>query len=84
MSWNHRVVFNETDRTYEIMEVYYNKEGDPVGYCDASAFVGCEDFPLNMVDMKIRLKAQLKQMKQALKLPVLSLPSGFQNGGLNE
>jgi hypothetical protein len=36
MSWNYRVVrFTEEDEYYEIKEVFYDIENNPVGYSDA-------------------------------------------------
>lgn len=39
MSWNYRVMeFDDIDegKYYEIKEVYYNRDGSLMGYCDAS------------------------------------------------
>ena len=38
MSWNYRVMeLDDIDegKYYEIKEVYYNRDGSPMGYCDA-------------------------------------------------
>ena len=45
MSWNYRVVElegAEGDKYYEVKEVFYNRDGKPVGYCDAT--VGGDSF----------------------------------------
>lgn len=39
MSWNYRVMEFEDEigaKYYEIKEVYYNRDGSLMGYCDAS------------------------------------------------
>jgi hypothetical protein len=39
MSWNYRVVElegAEGGKYYEVKEVFYNRDGKPVGYCDAT------------------------------------------------
>ena len=39
MSWNYRIVeFDDIDegKYFEIKEVYYNRDGSLMGYCDAS------------------------------------------------
>jgi len=38
MSWNYRVMEFEDDgeKYYEIKEVYYNRDGSLMGYCNAS------------------------------------------------
>jgi hypothetical protein len=39
MSWNYRVMELDDDgeKYYEIKEVYYNRDGSLLGYCNASA-----------------------------------------------
>lgn len=39
MSWNYRVVElegAEGEKYYEVKEVFYTRDGKPVGYCDAT------------------------------------------------
>ena len=39
MTWNYRVMeFDDINerKYYEIKEVYYNRDGSPMGYCNAS------------------------------------------------
>ena len=42
MSWNYRVMeFNDDgEKYYEIKEVYYNRDGTLMGYCDATVSGG--------------------------------------------
>lgn len=42
MSWNYRVMEFEDDgeKYYEIKEVYYNRDGTLMGYCNASVSGG--------------------------------------------
>jgi hypothetical protein len=42
MSWNYRVMQFEDagEKYYEIKEVYYNRDGTLMGYCDASVSGG--------------------------------------------
>jgi len=43
MSWNYRVMEFEDEfegKYYEIKEVYYNRDGTLMGYCDASVSGG--------------------------------------------
>jgi len=54
MSWNYRVM-ELTDelegKYYEIKEVYYNRDGSLMGYCDASVSGGSFGDIINTLDM---------------------------------
>lgn len=57
MSWNYRVVQFDTadgEKWYEVKEVFYDKDGTPVGYCDAT--VGSETFAgiIEVLDMMLK------------------------------
>ena len=70
MSWNYRVVkYGEPlEEVYLIHEVHYNKRGKIEGWSDG------EMRPLGS-SLK-ELRGDLKQMTQALKLPVLQHKNG--------
>ena len=69
-SWNHRVVDmtaeNDGDPLFELREVYYNRDGVPVGHGGPSV----------MSETKEGLKWVLEQMQAALDQPVLK-PEDF-------
>ena len=71
--WNHRVVRMPDDGTgtqwYEIQEVYYNRKGEPCGYCNS--YVGGE----NMAE----LAEQIERHAKALVLPILDSGIDFNN-----
>jgi hypothetical protein len=71
--WNHRVVRMPDDGTgtqwYEIQEVYYNRKGEPCGYCNS--YVGGE----NMAE----LAEQIERHSKALALPILDSATDFNN-----
>jgi hypothetical protein len=69
--WNHRVVLMPDDGTgtqwYEVQEVYYNKQGEPCGYCNS--YVGGEDMD--------ELAEQIDRHAKALALPTLDSATDF-------
>ena len=71
--WNHRVVLMPDDGTgtqwYEVQEVYYNRRGEPCGYCNS--YVGGE----NMAE----LAEQIERHAKALVLPILNSATDFNN-----
>ena len=71
--WNHRVVLMPDDGTgtqwYEVQEVYYNRKGEPCGYCNS--YVGGEDMA--------ELEEQIKRHAKATVLPVLDSATDFNN-----
>lgn len=71
--WNHRVVLMPDDGTgtqwYEVQEVYYNRKGEPCGYCNS--YVGGE----NMAE----LAEQIERHAKATALPVLDSSTDFNN-----
>lgn len=73
MSWNYRVMEFEDDgeKYYEIKEVYYNRDGSLMGYCDAS--VSGESFGdvIKVLDMM-----KTNAHKEVLK------PSDFDKGNI--
>jgi hypothetical protein len=73
MMWNHRVVsrVNEFAGEYfDIVEVYYTKDGSPFGYCTAS--IGGDSLD--------ELDKQIQWFKTALLKPVLKYPEDFKGG----
>jgi hypothetical protein len=71
--WNHRVVLMPNDGTgtrwYEVQEVYYNRRGEPCGYCNS--YIGGETMQ--------ELEEQIERHKQAITLPVLNTETDFNN-----
>ena len=71
--WNHRVVLMPDDGTgtrwYEVQEVYYNRQGEPCGYCNS--YVGGEDMT--------ELEEQIERHAKALVLPILNSATDFNN-----
>jgi len=70
--WNHRVVriLDELgEQWFEVQEVYYNKQGEPCGYCNS--YVGGE----NMEE----LAEQIERHSKALALPILDSATDFHN-----
>jgi len=68
--WNHRVVripdqLGET--WFEVQEVYYNKQGEPCGYCNS--YVGGETME--------ELRVQIERHSKALALPILDSATDF-------
>ena len=54
MSWNYRVMEFEDEiegKYYEIKEVYYNRDGTLMGYCDASVSGGSFGDIISALDM---------------------------------
>jgi hypothetical protein len=54
MPWNYRVMEFEDEiegKYYEIKEVYYNRDGSLMGYCDASVSGGSFGDIINTLDM---------------------------------
>lgn len=54
MSWNYRVMEFEDEiegKYYEIKEVYYNRDGSLMGYCDASVSGGSFGDIVSTLDM---------------------------------
>ena len=54
MSWNYRVVeFEDIDegKYYELKEVYYNRDGSLMGYCDATVSGGTFAELVRVLDM---------------------------------
>ena len=72
-SWNHRVVDmtaeNEGDPLFEIREVFYNRDGIPVGHGGPSV----------MSETMEGLREVVDRMKEALERPVLK-PEDFFRG----
>lgn len=70
--WNYRIIEHDiTEPDYmAVCEVYYAKDGKPIGWCNASAPCGesAED-----------IKAEIEMMKAALDKPVLK-ESDFKSG----
>ena len=76
MMWNHRVVrtFDETYGEYfELAEVYYDKEGGPYAYGEAS--IGG--------DTLYSLTEQVEQFERSLEMPILEYPRHF-TGDVNK
>jgi hypothetical protein len=71
--WNHRVVLMPDDglgnQWYEVQEVYYNRKGEPCGYCNS--YVGGETMA--------ELEEQIERHKKALTLPMLDSATAFNN-----
>lgn len=67
MSWNYRVIEHPRndwgELWYEVCEVYYNKDGEPMGYCRST--VGSETLD--------GVRENLTLLGQALSRPVLKL-----------
>ena len=54
MSWNYRVMEFEDEiegKYYEIKEVYYNRDGSLMGYCDACVGGGSFGDIIHILDM---------------------------------
>lgn len=54
MSWNYRVVEFEDEiegKYYELKEVYYNRDGSLMGYCDATVGGGTFHELVGVLDM---------------------------------
>jgi len=53
--WNYRVIRfkgeNDEDTFYEIKEVFYNRDGSLMGYCDASVSGECFGDVIKVLDM---------------------------------
>jgi len=71
--WNHRVVLMPDDGTgtqwLEIQEVYYNRKGEPCGYCNS--YVGGETMA--------ELEQQIERHAKATALPILDSATDFHN-----
>jgi hypothetical protein len=71
--WNHRVVLMPDDglgnQWYEVQEVYYNRQGEPCGYCNS--YVGGETLA--------ELEEQIERHRKAIALPVLDSATDFNN-----
>ena len=71
--WNLRIVRMPHDQWggewLEIQEVYYNRQGQPCGYCNS--FAGGENMD--------EIKEQLKRHEEALALPILDSETDFNN-----
>ena len=71
MNWNHRVVDmtseNAGDPLFEIREVFYNRDGVPVGHGEPSVMSETMEGLLKVLD----------RMKDALEQPVLKEPEDF-------
>ena len=71
--WNHRVVRMPDDglgsQWLEVQEVYYNRQGEPCGYCNS--YVGGEDMT--------ELEEQIERHAKALALPTLDSVTDFNN-----
>lgn len=71
--WNHRVVRMPDDglgeEWLEIQEVYYNRQGQPCGYCNAC--MGSETLE--------GLALQVERFAECLKLPILDSATDFNN-----
>jgi hypothetical protein len=68
--WNHRVVRIPDplgENWFEIQEVYYNKKGEPCGYCNS--YVGGETMA--------ELEEQIERHTKALALPTLDSATDF-------
>ena len=69
--WNHRVVLMPDDGTgtqwLEVQEVYYNRKGEPCGYCNS--YVGGETMA--------ELEEQIERHTKALALPKLDSATDF-------
>jgi hypothetical protein len=61
-TWNYRVV--QAGETFEIREVYYDPQGEVVGYILEASHPSGESWE--------ELRADLRLMRRALRLPVLS------------
>ena len=64
MHWNHRVVEfdnGDSDKWYEICEVYYDESNKPIGYCDICA--GSETTET--------LKEVIARLQEALAHPII-------------
>lgn len=76
MTWNHRIVrtFDEPYGEYfELAEVFYDKDGTPYAYGQAS--IGG--------DTVYSLTQQVEQFKKSLDLPILNYPEHF-TGDVNK
>ena len=65
MHWNHRVVEfdnGDSDKWYEICEVYYDESNKPIGYCDICA--GSETLE--------GVKRGIARLHEALAQPILN------------
>ena len=54
MSWNYRIMEFEHEiegKYYEIKEVYYNRDGSLLGYCDACVSSGSVGDVIKLLDM---------------------------------
>jgi hypothetical protein len=71
--WNHRVVRMPDDgfgnEWFEVQEVYYNRKGEPCGYC--ASYVGGETLE--------ELQTQIDRHSKALALPILNSSTDFNN-----
>jgi len=71
--WNHRVVRMPDDglgeEWLEIQEVYYNRKGEPCGYCNSC--MGSETLE--------GLALQVERFAECLKLPILNATTDFAN-----
>jgi hypothetical protein len=71
--WNHRVVLMPDDglgnQWLEVQEVYYNRKGEPCGYCNS--YVGGETMA--------ELTEQIERHSKALALPTLDSATDFNN-----
>jgi len=70
--WNHRVVRIPDqlgENWFEIQEVYYNRKGEPCGYCNS--YVGGETMA--------ELAEQINRHSKALALPILDSATDFNN-----
>jgi len=73
VSWNYRVMEFEDDgeKYYEIKEVYYNRDGSLMGYCNASVSGESFDDVIKVLDMM-----KTNAHKEVLK------PSDFDKGNI--
>jgi len=71
--WNHRLVRMPADGIegdwLEIQEVYYNRKGEPCGYCNAC--MGSETLD--------GVALQVERFTECLKLPILDSATDFNN-----
>ena len=71
--WNHRVVRMPKDELseewFEVQEVYYNRQGQPCGYCNS--YIGGEDME--------ELALQIERHRKATTLPILDSATDFNN-----
>jgi len=76
MMWNHRIVSTVDEmgsEYFELVEVYYDRDGHPYAYGDAT--IGGEDIE--------GLYTQVERFKKSLELPILSYPEHF-TGDVNK